>query len=235
MYLFLQYCKADEKEKVRNILDQEDDFVSEGLCCLEQSLDVNMDVHIQNMIDSKKHKITMVSASVDVFKKSKNDFFSLHSEEYLRLLKYQLKLEEKFPSKKFYNLSVQNTLKLLLQGKEFKLSEEMKKEFKVPDKRYCHLKLMTLAEIGEWLEIEKLSKAKKSPIGYEVRTNRDTYMQRHLKHLCTRAFIFYFHFHDSRWCTNPALRRRMHSTPQSVRGEEIFAQSSRGKQSQVLR
>ena len=38
----------------------------------------------------------------------------------------------------------------------------------MPDKRYYYLKLMTLAEIGEWIEIEKLSKAKKSPIGYEV-------------------------------------------------------------------
>ena len=105
---------------------------------------------------------------MDAFKKSKNEFLTVHSEEYLRLLKYQQKLKDKFPSNKFFNLSVQSTLKLLLQNKEYKLSEEMKKEFKVPDKRYYQLKLMTLAEINEWLEIEKLSKAKKSPIGYEV-------------------------------------------------------------------
>lgn len=83
-------------------------------------------------------------------------------------MRYQVKLEEKFSQKKFFNLSVQNTMKALLQEREYKLAEEMKKEFKVPDKRYYHLKLMTLAEIGEWLEIEKLAKARKSPIGYEV-------------------------------------------------------------------
>jgi hypothetical protein len=31
------------------------------------------------------------------------------------------------------------------------------------------LKVTTFAEIGDWVELEKLSKAKKSPIGYEVK------------------------------------------------------------------
>lgn len=105
---------------------------------------------------------------MDALKKSKNEFLVAHSDEYVRLLRYQLKLEEKFPSKKFFNLSVHETLRQLLQDKEYKLCEDMRKDFKVPDKRYYYLKLMTLAEINEWSEIEKLSKAKKSPIGYEV-------------------------------------------------------------------
>ena len=165
----MQYCKTEDREKLRNILDQEDDFVAEGLYCLEQSLEsANSTSTLVANQDNRKHKISMVTASMDVFKKSKNEFLSVHSEEYVRLMRYQLRLEEKFQIKKFFGLSVQNTLKALLQQKEYKLSEALKKEFKVPDKRYYYLKLMTLAEIGEWIEIEKLSKAKKSPIGYEV-------------------------------------------------------------------
>ena len=34
--------------------------------------------------------------------------------------------------------------------------------------RFWWLKLTTLAEIGDWIELEKLSRLKKSPIGYEV-------------------------------------------------------------------
>jgi hypothetical protein len=33
------------------------------------------------------------------------------------------------------------------------------------------LKVTTFAEIGDWIELEKLSRAKKSPIGYEVKEN----------------------------------------------------------------
>lgn len=144
--------------------------MAEGLYCLEQSLESpnNNTSTLPSNQDSRKHKLSMVTAAMDVFKKSKNEFLSVHSEEFVRLLRYQLKMEERFPGKKFFGLSVQNTLKVLLQQKEYKLAEELKKEFKVPDKRYYYLKLMTLAEIGEWIEIEKLSKAKKSPIGYEV-------------------------------------------------------------------
>lgn len=134
------------------------------MCCLEQSLADNSD-------GAKKNKINLVSAAMDAFKKSKNEFLMVHSEEYLRLLRYQQKLEEKFPSKKFFDLSLQNTMKMLIQSKEYKLSDEMKKDFKVPDKRYYYLKLLTLAEINEWPEIEKLSRAKRSPIGYEVCIN----------------------------------------------------------------
>jgi hypothetical protein len=34
--------------------------------------------------------------------------------------------------------------------------------------RYWWLRVQVLGELGEWAELEKLSKSKKSPIGYEV-------------------------------------------------------------------
>lgn len=158
-----QYCKQEDKEYFRNLYFQEDDSASEALCYLEQSIGTD---HTE--LTKKKNKISLISSSLDTVKKSRNEFLITHTDEYLRLLRYQLKLEEKFPSTKFFNLSLQDTMKVLLQNRESKLCEEMKKEFKVPDKRYYHLKLITLAEINEWMEIEKLSKGKKSPIGYEV-------------------------------------------------------------------
>lgn len=51
---------------------------------------------------------------------------------------------------------------------EIKLAEKLRLEYKVPDRRFWWLRLKALAELGEWGEMEKFSKVKKSPIGYEV-------------------------------------------------------------------
>ena len=40
--------------------------------------------------------------------------------------------------------------------------------FLVSIHRFWWLKVEALAEAGEWLELEKFAKSKKSPIGYEV-------------------------------------------------------------------
>lgn len=112
--------------------------------------------------------MSLVCSAMDTLKKGRNEFISTHIDEYSRLLKCQLKLETKFPTIKFFDLSLHETMRRLLQNREYKFCEDMKKEFKVPDKRYYYLRLITLAEMNEWAEIERMSKTKKSPIGYEV-------------------------------------------------------------------
>jgi hypothetical protein len=136
---------------------QEDDFVSEANYWISQSLTSN----------NLTQKQSCLQSAYDSFKKAKNEFSASLIDEHLRLLKYQIKLEEKF-RRKYLNLSLQQTMQQLFIDKEYKLSEELKKDFKVPDRRYWWLKMNVLAESGDWLELEKLSKIKKSPIGYEV-------------------------------------------------------------------
>nr|XP_046915204.1 vacuolar protein sorting-associated protein 16 homolog [Dermatophagoides farinae] len=167
--LYQKYCKQDDQDQLQNIYFQENDLIAEGLtyleqCCITQPLSLTA--------NERKSKMSLVSSALDTFKKSRNDFLTTHTDEYSRLLKYQLKLEDKFSSTtptglKFFDLSLQDTMRLLLQRGEYKLSDELRKEFKVPDKRYYYLRLITMAEMDEWLELERFSKAKKSPIGYE--------------------------------------------------------------------
>ncbi|KAM7431229.1 Vacuolar protein sorting-associated protein 16 [Porites harrisoni] len=84
----------------------------------------------------------------------------------MKLMEYQVKLEEKY-RKTFMDLSLSDTIyQCILQG-ELKVAEQLKKEFKVPDKRFYWLKVRSLAESHNWLELDKLSKARKSLIGYE--------------------------------------------------------------------
>lgn len=55
---------------------------------------------------------------------------------------------------------------LLLLG-DLKLAEKMKNDYKVSDRRYWWLRISVLAEQFQWEELEKFSKSKKSPIGFE--------------------------------------------------------------------
>jgi len=64
-------------------------------------------------------------------------------------------------------LSIHDTMIRLLQMGEIKEAEKMKNEYKVPDRRFWWMRILTLAEKQNWMELEKFSKNKKSPIGYE--------------------------------------------------------------------
>lgn len=148
-------------EKLRKLLEMEDDHNGEAECWLMEG--------VRNPI--LHTRITCLQSARDSFKKAGNTFFVEATEDELKLIKYQQKMESKF-NRKFANLSVNGTMKLLLQEKEFKLAEELKKEFKVPDSRFWFAKITVLSEMHEFVELEKFSKSKKSPIGYEVSISR---------------------------------------------------------------
>lgn len=59
------------------------------------------------------------------------------------------------------------TIRRLLKLGDIKNAEKKKAEYKVPDKRFWWLRIQVLAETFQWSELEKFSKSKKSPIGYE--------------------------------------------------------------------
>lgn len=59
------------------------------------------------------------------------------------------------------------TIKCLLILGDIKSAEKKKIEYKVPERRFWWLRIQVLSETFQWDELEKFSKAKKSPIGYE--------------------------------------------------------------------
>lgn len=86
-----------------------------------------------------------------------------------KLLKQQQSISEKYStnSVQFYGLSVHDTIKELLNVGDIKLADKMKSEYKLPDRRYWWLRIQAYADHYQWDELEKYSKSKKSPIGYE--------------------------------------------------------------------
>ncbi|KAH8382576.1 hypothetical protein KR009_004161 [Drosophila setifemur] len=83
-----------------------------------------------------------------------------------RLLKLQKVLDAKYKAG-LNGMSVHDTILALLQLGELKEAERIRNEFKVPERRFWWLRVLTLSERSKWDELEKLSKSKKSPIGYD--------------------------------------------------------------------
>ncbi|CAH1401892.1 unnamed protein product [Nezara viridula] len=154
--LYLKYCRLHNKDTLKDVYTQEDDHKSQAVCYIRESLDPK---------NSGMREASLVAAQ-ESYKKAKLDLHASFCEEQLKLLKYQRSLEEKF-KRDFVGKSLHATVKLLLSAQEVKLADKLRTEYKVPDRRYWWLRVQVLGELGDWFELEKFSKSKKSYIGYE--------------------------------------------------------------------
>uniref|UniRef100_A0A8C2K9C7 Vacuolar protein sorting-associated protein 16 homolog n=1 Tax=Cyprinus carpio TaxID=7962 RepID=A0A8C2K9C7_CYPCA len=110
-------------------------------------------------------RIAHLQSAVDEYYKAKNEFSAKTTEDEMRLLRFQRKLEEE-KDEQLVGFSLQDTMTTLLSVGLHKHAEQLYKDFRMPDKRFWWLKLKALAEKEDWEELEKFSKSKKSPIGY---------------------------------------------------------------------
>uniref|UniRef100_A0A8C9STS5 Vacuolar protein sorting-associated protein 16 homolog n=1 Tax=Scleropages formosus TaxID=113540 RepID=A0A8C9STS5_SCLFO len=110
-------------------------------------------------------RVSLLQSAVDEYNKAKNEFAAKATEEEIRLLRFQRRVEEE-KGERVLGCSLHDTLHCLLTLGLHKQAEQLYKDFRVPDKRYWWLKLTALAEKEDWEELEKFAKSKKSPIGY---------------------------------------------------------------------
>lgn len=96
-------------------------------------------------------------------------------EEAQKLLRFQEAFEKDL-NERFVGLSVNATLDKLINQGHLKRSQKVQTEFKVNDKTFSWIRLRALVARREWREIEELSKAKKSAIGWEVRLSDLIYL-----------------------------------------------------------
>ncbi|CAH0559319.1 unnamed protein product [Brassicogethes aeneus] len=154
--LYIKYCKEHNTQALNEIYIQEDDFCAQAETFIMESLDPKKEL----MKDS------LLTSAMDAYKKGRKDLYANLCEESLKLLKYQRELEDKLGVKNvFVGKSVHETCKLLLE-KNDKLAEKFRSDYKIPEKRFCWLKIDRLVKNKDWLELERFSKSKKSPIGY---------------------------------------------------------------------
>uniref|UniRef100_A0A8C9UGJ0 Vacuolar protein sorting-associated protein 16 homolog n=1 Tax=Serinus canaria TaxID=9135 RepID=A0A8C9UGJ0_SERCA len=110
-------------------------------------------------------RVAALQNALDEFYKAKNDFAAKATEEQIKLLRLQRHLQEEL-DKPYLDLSLHDTVATLILDGHHKRAEQLYRDFRIPDKRYWWLKINALATRGDWEEMEKFSKSKKSPIGY---------------------------------------------------------------------
>ncbi|CAH3134296.1 unnamed protein product [Porites lobata] len=108
-------------------------------------------------IESKMNTLSKAQMS---YQQGGFQFYSKETEEQMKLMEYQVKLEEKY-RKTFMDLSLSDTIyqhrllytfHCILQG-DLKVAEQLKKEFRVPDKRFTLLMLYTLVFYSHFLKL----------------------------------------------------------------------------------
>ncbi|KAG6441802.1 hypothetical protein O3G_MSEX001993 [Manduca sexta] len=154
--LYIKYCAIHNREALRQVYVQEDNFHGQ------------VATHIRDAIDETNPgsiEASLISAR-ECYKKGKNDFGAAICEDARKLCKQQSSLQETYGTS-FVGLSLHDSVKKLLDQGEVKLADKLRSEYKMPDRRYWWLRILTLAEKGDWQELDRFSKAKKSPVGYE--------------------------------------------------------------------
>ncbi|XP_056226167.1 vacuolar protein sorting-associated protein 16 homolog isoform X2 [Seriola aureovittata] len=153
--LYRQFCKLQEQDTLKDLYNQDDDH---------QEL-ANYYVTASYREKRLESRLSLLQSAVDEYNKAKNEFAAKATEDEMRLLRFQRKLDDE-KGAGLLGLSLQATMEALLALGLHKQAEQLYRDFRVPDKRYWWLKLKSLAEKEEWEELEKFSKSKKSPIGY---------------------------------------------------------------------
>uniref|UniRef100_A0A3Q3NK47 Vacuolar protein sorting-associated protein 16 homolog n=1 Tax=Mastacembelus armatus TaxID=205130 RepID=A0A3Q3NK47_9TELE len=153
--LYRQFCKLQEQDTLKDLYNQDDDHQELANYHVTAS-------YREKRLDSR---LSVLQSAVDEYNKAKNEFAAKATEDEMRLLRFQRKLDDE-KGAGLLGLSLQATMEALLSLGLHKQAEQLYRDFRVPDKRYWWLKLKALAEKEEWEELEKFSKSKKSPIGY---------------------------------------------------------------------
>ena len=166
--LYEKYLKETDRFELTNFYHVEERNNDKGFCFLKESF--TNDVLSSNQATAGGNKKSELQMALDAFKLAGNDFMIGATEEQIRLLNRQKKIEEKLKQTNpasLAGLSLHETVQTLLRMKMYKQADDFRKDFKMADKKYYWLKINELARQAEWTELYNFGNAKKSPINYE--------------------------------------------------------------------
>lgn len=149
--LYAKYCQHFTKSTWQEIDNQEDKHVSQAEFALREGIE-------------SRSIAASLPAAIDAYKNGQRAIEAELCEDARKMIKAQQQLEERYTVK---GMTIHDTIRELLNVGDLKMAEKIKNEYKVPDRRFWWLRIQAMAEKSLWPELEKFSKAKKSPIGYE--------------------------------------------------------------------
>jgi len=155
--LFLQYCRENDKDMLKDFYYSHD-ILNEtaNLDIVDAFADPSVDGRIQTLKKASRH-----------FTNARDFTFQAKATEEQAALLTAQKVLEKRLSQPFINLPLGDTLYQIILAGDQDQANKLKKDFKVPDKRFWWIKVKALTEVNNFSELERFSKSKKSPIGYE--------------------------------------------------------------------
>ncbi|KAH9941720.1 vacuolar protein sorting-associated protein 16 [Epithele typhae] len=154
------YAREQNRDMLRDFYYSDDRRVESAVLCLEDAA----------VATDPGAKLTSVKAAQKFFSEDKDRGFEAKMmDESVRLMTLQQTLEKEADGKvAFFGLSVNETIRECLINGMSKRADKVKSDFKVPDKRFWHVKMQALTAIRDFEGLEMFAKSKRSPIGYEV-------------------------------------------------------------------
>nr|CAG4646049.1 EOG090X01BU [Macrothrix elegans] len=155
---YAKLCRSIQMGSLEQIYEQEDNFNAQAMLNIRDSY----------RAEKMENRLATLTTAIKQYRQAKNEISATLTEDQIKLLKTQSSYDGKFGCPAV-DASLNDTLKLLMRRRDWKEVDDLVKKFKVPERRLWWLKVTTLAEIGDWIELDKLSRSKKSPIGYEAK------------------------------------------------------------------
>ncbi|KAF8887599.1 vacuolar protein sorting-associated protein 16 [Infundibulicybe gibba] len=154
------YAREQNRGMLRDFYYSDDRRVESAVLSLDEA---------ERMTDPAA-KLSAVQAAQNFFGQEKERAFEAKMmEESSRLLAFQQQLEKESNGKiAFFGLSVNETMRICIINGMSKRADKAKADFKVPEKRFWHVKLRALTETRDFESLDAFSKSKRSPIGYEI-------------------------------------------------------------------
>ncbi|KAK4471247.1 hypothetical protein MN116_004693 [Schistosoma mekongi] len=147
--------------------------------------------------NSLASRLTLLQNAEEIYRQSKNDFMAQECNAQIRLLKFQSKLEKQELSAPVFEIkslpgsnrilpevvqsssvherlwigqSLNTTLsRLLASGQCERQADQLRREFRVSEKRYAFLRIVGMAiNNASWLEMDKMIRAKKPTVNVEL-------------------------------------------------------------------
>ena len=111
------------------MLDQEDRIAERAALLLRDALHS----------DVIKDRMTHLENAAQLYRSGRMEFAASETYEQVKLLQCQRRLEQSFSGETFVGNSLHKTMRILLHNANNKEAEQLRKDFKVPDKRYWWL------------------------------------------------------------------------------------------------
>lgn len=151
---YAKWRSMTDTEKLRDHFYTQDNFEASALLSV-QELEYNgmLEARIKTLESINRH-----------FLDAGKEFESRLTKEQIALVRRQTSLSTKVSD--IIGRNVNETVSLLIQRALFNDADNVRKEFKMPDKKFWLLKVQGLAQTRNWGELDKFARSKKSPIGY---------------------------------------------------------------------